>query len=135
MPRVDELPLPAQNAIRAQRGELQEEHPEKRQMTLLQRLAAVGLGRRDGEEKAPPPAPAPVPPVPVAQAAPLPHRPQVRPQETRPSDPVSDYAKRAAAQPPQPQGLDVYGRAQPAAPKPVDDDQLDIPAFLRRQAN
>ncbi len=135
MPRVDELPLPAQNAIRAQRGELQEEHPEKRQMTLLQRLAAVGLGRRDGEEKSPPPAPAPVPPVPVAQAAPLPHRPQVRPQEPRPADPVSDYAKRAAPQPAQPQGLDVYGRTQPAAPKPVDDDQLDIPAFLRRQAN
>jgi cell division protein FtsZ len=125
MPRIDELPLPAQNAIRAQRGELQEEHPEKRQMTLLQRLASVGLGRRDGEEKAPP-APTPVPPMP--QVSPPP-RQLSRPQESRPAEPVSDYAKR-----PTPQGLDVYGRQTPTS-KPVDDDQLDIPAFLRRQAN
>ena len=42
MPRIDELPMPAQNQIRANRGELPEEHPEKRRMTLLQRLASVG---------------------------------------------------------------------------------------------
>ena len=54
MPRIDELPMPAQNEIRARRGELPEaEHPEKRRMTLLQRLASVGLGRRDHEEEQP----------------------------------------------------------------------------------
>jgi cell division protein FtsZ len=132
MPRIDELPMPAQNAIRQQRGELApEELPEKRHMSLLQRLAAVGLGRREGEERT---APAPVRPVP--QAAPMPQaatlaprpQPQMRPPETR-VEPVSDYAKRAA-----PQGLDIHGRPAPL-PKPVDDDQLEIPAFLRRQAN
>jgi cell division protein FtsZ len=123
MPRIDELPIPAQNAIRAQRGELPEEQPEKRHMSLLQRLAAVGLGRRESEDKAPP---TPVRPVP--QAVPQPSRPQTRLPETR-LDPVSDYAKRPA-----PQGLDVHGRPAPA-PRPVDDDQLEIPAFLRRQAN
>src|SRR6202044_1194374 len=44
MPRLDELPVPAQNEIRARRGEVREDdHPEKRRMSLLQRLASVGL--------------------------------------------------------------------------------------------
>ena len=53
MPRIDELPMPAQNEMRAKRGEATEtEHPEKQRMSLLQRLAPVGLGRRDeGAEK------------------------------------------------------------------------------------
>src|SRR4051812_24433781 len=51
MPRIDELPMPAQNEIRAQqRGEAEEAGPEKQRMTLLQRLAAVGLGRREEPE-------------------------------------------------------------------------------------
>jgi cell division protein FtsZ len=29
----------------------------------------------------------------------------------------------------------MHGRPAPVAHKPVDDDQLEIPAFLRRQAN
>ena len=53
MPRIEELPIPAQNEIRAKRGELSEDHPEKRRKTLLQRLASVGLGRRDEEREAP----------------------------------------------------------------------------------
>ena len=126
MPRIDELPIPAQNEIRAQRGELADEHPEKRHMSLLQRLASVGLGRREDEKTSQ--TPAAVRPVPQASDR-LPPRPQPRPQESRPSDPVSDYAKRPA-----PQGLDVHGRQAPAY-KQIDDDQLDIPAFLRRQAN
>src|ERR1019366_1980591 len=35
MPRIDELPLPAQNEMRAQRGELAEDHPEQRRMSLM----------------------------------------------------------------------------------------------------
>ncbi len=51
MPRLDELPVPAQNEIRARRGEVRDDdHPEKRRMSLLQRLASVGLGRRDQDE-------------------------------------------------------------------------------------
>ena len=127
MPRIDELPIPAQNAIRAQRGDLSgaQEHPEKRRMTLLQRLATVGLGRREDEAPQAPAATRPIPP----SADRSPPRPQSRPQESQAADPVSDYAKRPA-----PQGLDVHGRQAPAY-KPIDDDQLDIPAFLRRQAN
>jgi cell division protein FtsZ len=131
MPRIDELPVPAQNEIRARRGELApEEHPEKRRMSLLQRLAAVGLGRREPEAEEPLPSSrgalgAPMPAQPAAER--LAGRPQPR-AESR-SDPVSDYAKRAA-----PQGLDQHGRQAPVHNR-SEEDQLDIPAFLRRQAN
>ncbi|MGZ3306767.1 MAG: hypothetical protein ACXU8U_12980 [Asticcacaulis sp.] len=122
MPRIDELPLPAQNEIRAQRGELDDDHPEKRRMTLMQRLASVGLGRRaEGDAPVAPPMPRP--------ARPIPQRPAARHPEGRPSEPVSEYARRAA-----PQGLDPHGRAAPVH-NSAEEDQLDIPAFLRRQAN
>jgi cell division protein FtsZ len=127
MPRIDELPVPAQNEIRAQRGELvQPEHPGKR-LSLLQRLAAVGLGRRDQEQSAQPSsrnAPASVSqPGERLAGRPMPRAPEPRPE------PVSEYAKRPA-----PQGLDQHGR-QTAVTTSNDEDQLDIPAFLRRQAN
>jgi cell division protein FtsZ len=50
---------------------------------------------------------------------------------------VSEYGRRPAAAPrPQPQGLDLHGRAAPLpGHSAIDDDQLEIPAFLRRQAN
>src|SRR5581483_8412962 len=59
MPRIDKLPLTAQNEIRAQRGELADNHPEKQRMTLMQRLANVGLGRRGDAESGQPRAAAP----------------------------------------------------------------------------
>ena len=128
MPRIDELPLPAQNEIRARRGEpSQDHHPEKRHKSLLQRLASVGLGRR---EDAPTPAPraaAPLPSLPAPDRDRLPGRPVQRPSESR-AEPVSDYAKRPA-----PQGLDHHGRPS-TVHNSADQDQLDIPAFLRRQA-
>jgi cell division protein FtsZ len=132
MPRIDELPIPAQNEIRARRGDLAEEHPEKRRTSLLQRLAAVGLGRREHAEKEEPlPAPRSAPmPMPAAER--LPGRPTPRQTESRPEarqEPVSEYAKR-----PTPQGLDQHGRQAPVH-KRSEEDQLDIPAFLRRQAN
>jgi cell division protein FtsZ len=113
MPRIDELPLPAQNQLNAQRGELPDMHPEKQRMSLMQRLAAVGLGRRE-EPMAPPET--------AAQAMP----PVARPRPAQ--DPVSEYARRG------PQGLDQHGRQAPVH-NAAEDDQLDIPAFLRRQAN
>jgi cell division protein FtsZ len=124
MPRIEELPIPAQNEIRAQRGEVSEENPEKRRLSLLQRLAAVGLGRRDNED-APPAESARAPSPQVVDRTP-PRGP------SRPPEPVSEYAKRGSS--PVPQGLDLHGRPAPLH-KAVDDDQLDIPAFLRRQAN
>jgi len=50
MPRIDELPLPAQNQIRAaQHKELGDDHPQEHPRALMQRLASVGLGRKADE--------------------------------------------------------------------------------------
>jgi cell division protein FtsZ len=126
MPRIDELPLPAQNEIRAQRGEISDDHPEKRRMSLMQRLASVGLGRRPEEAEAPP---APRTARAMPQFERPPQRPTARHPEGRAGDPVSEYARRTA-----PHGLDPHGRPTPVH-NSGEEDQLDIPAFLRRQAN
>jgi cell division protein FtsZ len=131
MPRIDELPIPAQNELRAQQGGGPAgEHPEKRRMSLLQRLATVGLGRREeAADEAEIPANRP-PARPVSRPATdrLPPRPAPRPPEPRAPDPVSDYARRPAHQ-----ALDPHGRQGPVHNSP-EEDHLDIPAFLRRQA-
>ncbi|WP_322517752.1 cell division protein FtsZ [Rhodopseudomonas palustris] len=130
MPRFDELPVPAQNEIRqAARSEFDDE-PQKTRLSLLQRLAN-GLSRREDESE-------PAAPVRSAAAPAMPQMPSLperRPQRSiadqmAAHDPVSEYAKRPA-----PQGLDVHGRPAPVAQPPQGDDHLDIPAFLRRQAN
>lgn len=129
MPKFEELPMPAQNEIRQARGEAEEEHPQKARMSLLQRLANVGLGRRDEETEPPIAARASGPAMPQMPA--LPERKPQRSvsQQIAATEPVSEYARRPA-----PQGLDVHGRPAPVAPAPQGDDHLDIPAFLRRQA-
>ncbi|WP_417669919.1 cell division protein FtsZ [Roseibium sp.] len=98
-----------------------EEHDEKsRPMGLLRRLAN-GIGRKedmeDEHEELHHEAPAQVS-APVQAARPAAPRPTQRPA-----------AHGAAGQ------LDTTGRASPKAPAALDDDQLEIPAFLRRQAN
>jgi cell division protein FtsZ len=131
MPRIDELPMPAQNELRAQRGEpTSADHPEKRKMSLLERIATVGLGRAREEPPEEPELPSRQParqaPRPAERPAP---RGAPRPPESRGVDPVSDYARRPTHQP-----LDLHGRQGPVHNSP-EEDHLDIPAFLRRQAN
>ena len=67
--------MPAQAEIRQARGDGEEEHPQKTRLSLLQRLANVGLGRRDEESEPPIAARAsgPAPSMP-----PLPDRRQAR---------------------------------------------------------
>jgi cell division protein FtsZ len=151
MPGIDELPRPAQAELRAKLGEGEVDHPEKRKVRLLRRLAAVGLGRRDEQEEAermpanvrPPRPPAPRPhdrplerPMDRAPPAPRPAMPappmSAPPMPRAPEPPVSEYAKRPAQA-----GPDPLLRQAPMPPmaKAVEEDQLDIPAFLRRQAN
>jgi cell division protein FtsZ len=129
MPNFEDLPMPAQNEIRQARGETEEEHPQKTRMSLLQRLANVGLGRRD-EETEPPIAARTSGPA-MALMPPLPDRKPQRSvaQQMTANEPVSEYARRPA-----PQGLDAHGRPASVAAPPHGDDHLDIPAFLRRQA-
>jgi len=123
MPKFEDLPMPAQAEIRQARGDAEEEHPQKNRLSLLQRLANVGLGRRDEETEPPIAARASGPAM-----TPLPERNANRSSVAN-HEPVSEYAKRPA-----PQGLDVHGRPAPVAATPQGDDHLDIPAFLRRQA-
>jgi cell division protein FtsZ len=128
MPKFEELPVPAQNEIRQARGDVDDEHPQKARMSLLQRLAN-GLGRREEEDESPIAARASGPAMPA-----MPPLPERKPQRTVTQQmahpPVSEYAPRQA-----PQGLDIHGRPAPVAAGPHGDDHLDIPAFLRRQVN
>jgi cell division protein FtsZ len=130
MPKFEDLPKPAQAEIRQARGEAEDDHPQKSRMSLLQRLANVGLGRRDEETEPPIAARASGPSM--APLPPLPERKSQRSvaQQIAANEPVSEYARRPA-----PQGLDVHGRPAPVASTPQGDDHLDIPAFLRRQSN
>jgi cell division protein FtsZ len=128
MPRIDEFPLPARNQVQAKEaqgtgagtGAGQDDAADKPRMSLLARLAS--LGRKEDE------AGHAEPTQPRVQMPPLPERQPQRPIP-RAGEPVSEYAKRG-----NPQGLDQHGRAAPVH-NPVEDDQLEIPAFLRRQAN
>ncbi|WP_188410269.1 cell division protein FtsZ [Agaricicola taiwanensis] len=132
LPQIEDLPVPVQNQIRQSRGEMAADlhAPEKKRMGLLQRLASVGLGRHADDEgyEQGMAAPQSIQPAPVEQA------PAPRP------DIAAEYARRQPAPQPQPaprvaQGqLDPHGRPAPR-PASLDDDQLEIPAFLRRQAN
>jgi cell division protein FtsZ len=84
-------------------------------MGLLKRLTA-GLSRREDE---------------TARLEPAqPREPAMRPTEPRRplSQDASIYAPRRGQ-------LDEQGRVQPQARQASEDDQLEIPAFLRRQAN
>jgi cell division protein FtsZ len=125
MPQIEELPPIAQNQLRAHRGEAPGAPPpvETRRRSLLEKLAAFGVSRH--EDDVPAPRAIPAPPVPLAPPRPTAAalhaeygRPQPRPTAPRPV-----------------QGqLDPHGRA-PARPASLEDDQLEIPAFLRRQSN
>jgi len=121
MPTFEELPLPGQAEYRARHGgALDSEHPEKRRMTLLQRLAAVGLGRKEDEFDGRP--------ADQPQMAGAPYRGPSGRTEPRGPGAGPDRARPGAPQ------VDVRGRTLPLPAQP-EDDQLDIPAFLRRQAN
>jgi cell division protein FtsZ len=128
MPRIEDLPVPAQNQIAATRavqpGPAAPSPVDQKRMSLMQRLASVGFGRKDDE-------PLEHPLAPARQAPPAPAMPQQAPSAAH-----AEYMRRPAQQPVArpPQGqLDPHGRAAPN--RVGEDDHLEIPAFLRRQAN
>jgi cell division protein FtsZ len=123
MPQIEDLPQLAQNQLRAMR-EAQNglPAPETRRRSLLEKLAAFGITRHDGEA-APPPA---------AVAPPAPVTPLQRPQVLAPADAGQAQPRPQPAR--SPGVLDPRNRAIPRPPV-SEDDHLDIPAFLRRQQN
>jgi cell division protein FtsZ len=130
MPSVQDLPLPAQRQIEAARAQASAPHgAEAKREGLMSRLAALGgLGRRrdDAMSAASPQepsfgaprgyAPPPVPRPALQTDVPAPRRPAPADAQNRP---------RQAE-------LGTTGRP---VPRMSDEDQLDIPAFLRRQSN
>ena len=126
MPRIEDLPVPAQNQINAQRGAQSAPQAavsaDQKRMSLMQRLASVGFGRKDEEA-----AEQPAPPVRQAPAAPV--------AVAAPSAAHAEYMRRPAQPASRPaQGqLDTLGRTQPN--RSSEEDHLEIPAFLRRQTN
>ena len=136
IPRVEDFPPVARRQYEAHR----QPHPAPRQeedrgpMSLLRRLASVGLGRRDDDPIGAGPqarAPERVPP----RAAQPPH---VQQRPAAPPQPRQQAERTAASQDglyrPRAGNLDPHGRPQPREGRPAD-DELEIPAFLRRQAN
>jgi len=121
MPTIDDLPLPAQNQLRAQRA-MPAETPEAKRRTLLDRLASFGMSRQ--EEASIAPGQAPQQPV----ATPMASRPQA------PNQVHSEYAKRPVAPPQRAAYAEPQARMAPQV-RATEEDQLEIPAFLRRQAN
>jgi cell division protein FtsZ len=105
IPPIEEFPPIAQKQIAAQQNRIEHiaEHAARKKKGLFERLANVGLGRRDD-------------PVPAAREPVMAVRPEPKVQVTR----------QARQAPPEP---------QPYIDPNLDDDQLTIPAFLRRQAN
>jgi cell division protein FtsZ len=134
MPKVEDFPPVAQRQIEARQKPVEE---DRGPLGLLRRLAGVGLGRREED----PIGAGPKAPVRQPQA-----QPQLRPQprvQAPPPPPQSEYAKRPpqprvtipdGAYKPRPGELDQHGRALPRDQRSAD-DELEIPAFLRRQAN
>jgi cell division protein FtsZ len=131
MPQIEDLPLPAQNQIRAQRGELSPEHPEaKRRSSLLQKLASFGISRHDAEAHGSP--------ARERQAQPRPQAPQNY-RQPQPSSLHAEYAGNRGQHPPAPQPrapqpvAEMQGRGAYQS-RPYEEEQLEIPAFLRRQS-
>ncbi len=117
MPQIDDFPIVAQQQLRATQPAAAPAAPgpEAKRMTLLQRLAAVGLGRRDDTDNT----------LHVAQPQASDQAPALPPEAAR--RPVVQPAQRAAAG-----QLDSQGRAPVRS---IEDDQMEIPAFLRRQVS
>ncbi|MBE7200947.1 MAG: cell division protein FtsZ, partial [Parafilimonas terrae] len=123
MPQIHELPPIAQTQIMASRA-ADEPAPESKRTSLLRRLATLGSGgRRDDAETG-------ALPTRTAPSAPQPQmaQPQVPPAPRAPAPPAVPQYRPAQG------NLDAQGRLAPQS-RMMDDDQLEIPAFLRRQAN
>ncbi len=117
MPQIEDFPQPIQDQLRQQMG-----GGDHRRKSLFERLASFGASRQEDEMLG----------APAASAS----RPHMAPAGAQPSATHAEYGKRPVA-PPAPGGhaaLDPHGR-RAQQPRPAEDDHLEIPAFLRRQAN
>ena len=132
MPQIEDFPKPIQDQIRQTRGEAPQ--GDTRRKSIFERLASFGSSR---QEEALQTAPAHGQRPPAASAPQPAHGRAPEPQAPTPSPAHAEYSKRPSAvmlQSPGRAGLDQHGRRVSAA-RSIEDEQLEIPAFLRRQAN
>ncbi len=146
MPQIEDLPMPAQQQIRAQREASQPEGGgDTKRRTLLERLASFGMSRQEEAATslpravAPPQASLQAPRMPPAAPVAVQYSPPASqaPRRPEPNPAQAEYGKRPqlpAPARPMHAAPDQHGRTLPAA-RPYEDDQLEIPAFLRRQSN
>ena len=133
IPDPEEFPPIAQQQLAArgkQIGEIADQSHKKQRKSLLERLASVGLGRRDE-----PIAPADLdkqtneprivePSQPTATAEPEPAPKAEEPEQVSTPDPA-----------PEAEAAENVHKLTPQIDPELDDEDLEIPAFLRRQAN
>jgi cell division protein FtsZ len=128
MPKIEDFPRPAQEQLRQARGEPSQ--TEARRKSIFEKLASFGASRQEEVWETQPAAQT----RPRAPAA----APQAYARAAEPASPISahaEYAKRSGAPQGAPHaGLDPHGR-RGVATRSVEEDHLEIPAFLRRQGN
>ena len=126
MPEVEDFPPIAQRQISALKKPEEGREPavSRKRKGLFERLAGVGLGRREDEGE-------------QGEAAPKVARPRANPMPSPPPMPRVATAGNAAVAiaEPMPEPEQEQAEATPAPAPEYEDDQLEIPAFLRRQAN
>ncbi len=130
MPRIDELPVPAQNQLRAMQGRPTEQGLEAHQKKagFLSRLASVGISRRGKDDEAETEMPNVRREEPGMRQGTSPSR--EAPVNPAPREPVEAQARAEN------HDLERKRIADPAeGTSEADNEQLEIPAFLRRQAN
>jgi cell division protein FtsZ len=138
MPNIEELPIVAQNAIKAQTGATPSRglHEEKKRIGFFERLTG---GRRNTEEV---PAPKREPEFGQASLASAP-KPQVvatpqivaAPKSLKIERPRSEVGIASAPKRLETQTRVVANDTRIITDESLDSDDLEIPAFLRRRAN
>jgi cell division protein FtsZ len=110
MPRPEEFPPMAQRQLAQRQADVAAVADQgRRRRGLLERLASVGLGRRDESASAP--------------------------QQPQPAKAEPRFQSPQRGEPAQPQAASNVHPIPRQIDPMLDDDQLEIPAFLRRQAN
>jgi len=135
MPNVEEFPVPAQKALKARHGEAPSVGlaAQKKKVGFLERLSNVARGRKDEEDAAP------VKHEPEFGAP----RPAKMPSKSADAAPKGLKIERPSADPvvaALPRSVEVEPKiVSMETREPIDesleDDDLEIPAFLRRRAN
>jgi cell division protein FtsZ len=143
MPTVEELPIVVQNEIKAQSGQVPNVGlaAQKKKVGFLERLANVGRSRKQEDAEMPTKREPEFGQVRSPQAPEMP-KPQIsRPQpQAQSATPKGLRIERPRGEEtPAPRRLEVQPRARTVevaeAPESLTEDDLEIPAFLRRRAN